>query len=213
MSTKTAKITEKVKKMAKKAEAPKTDKDALKATLLKEVNDKKEKERLERIEKNKEILESTVYTKEGDSVSKGLIQLLKDEGVAHIEKNIGSPENPNEDLKEEVSALTLRTNQNQFPVVVTHNDEHLFFKRDFKQPNQVIGILRRIGVKEVTLPSNDLRILEGFKNMASGIAQQLQNTQRQIQQIQQQLGPISQFINKLKAEVEAEDKGNEKKSK
>ena len=42
MSTKTAKITEKVKKMAKKAEAPKTDKDALKATLLKEVNDKKE---------------------------------------------------------------------------------------------------------------------------------------------------------------------------
>ena len=38
MATKTQKITEKVKKMAKKMENPKTDKDALKKTFLKEVN-------------------------------------------------------------------------------------------------------------------------------------------------------------------------------
>ena len=40
--------------------------------------------------------------------------------------------------------------------------------------------------------------------MASGIAQQLQGTQRQLQQISQTLGPIKQFIDKLKAEENAE---------
>ena len=46
--------------------------------------------------------------------------------------------------------------------------------------------------------------------MASGVAQQLQNTQRQIQQIQQTLTPIKQFIDKLKAEVESDDKKKDK---
>ena len=46
MSTKTKKLTDKVKKMAKKAENPKTDKDALKQSLLKEVNEKKEAKKM-----------------------------------------------------------------------------------------------------------------------------------------------------------------------
>ena len=42
--TKKQKLTDTVKKMAKKTES-KTDKDALKSLLLKDLNDKKEKER------------------------------------------------------------------------------------------------------------------------------------------------------------------------
>ena len=102
------------------------------------------------------------------------------------------------------------TNQNQWPTVVTHTGEYLVNNRDFKQPAQVVHILRRIGIKGIEMPPNDIRILEGFKNMAAGIAMQLSNTQRQIQQVQQTLGPIKQFIDKLKAEVESDDEKKDK---
>ena len=206
MSTKTQKIKNKVKKMAKKAETPKTDKDALKASLLKEVNEKKEKERLERVEENKQIQEVTVFTKENDPISTQLIKMFKEDGVAYIEK-------PIEKFKEEKDKVILMTNQNQWPMVVTHTGEYLVNNRDFKQPAQVVHILRRIGTKDIEMPPNDIRILEGFKNMAAGIALQLSNTQRQIQGLQQTLTPIKQFIDKLKEEVETEDKEDAKKNK
>ena len=113
MATKTKKITDKVKKMVKKSKTPKTDKDALKSSLLKEVNEKKEKERLERVEENKQIQEVKVFTKENDPISTQLIKMFKEDGVAYVEK-------PIEKFEEEKNKVVLMTNQNQWPTVVTH---------------------------------------------------------------------------------------------
>ena len=41
--------------------------------------------------------------------------------------------------------------------------------------------------------------------MGHGIAQQLQHLGRSLQQINSKLGPIQQFIDKLKEEIESED--------
>ena len=51
--TKKEKLTDSLKKMTKKSK--KTDKDALKNLLLKDMKGKKEDERLERVEENKNI--------------------------------------------------------------------------------------------------------------------------------------------------------------
>ena len=194
--TKTQKITEKVKKMAKKSK-PKTDKDALKSLLLKDMNDKKEVERLERVEENKNIMESIIYTKFSTPLCTQLIDKLKEEGISYIEK-------PQLEFEEEVNQMSLTTGQLQFPTILI-NGEYLVVNRDFIQIPQAIEIIKKIGTKGLSLPPNDTRTIEGLKNMGYGISQQLMSLGRNLQQMNQKLEPIEQFINKLKEEIESED--------
>ena len=194
--TKKQKLTDTVKKMAKKTES-KTDKDALKSLLLNDMKSKKEEERLQRVEENKDIMESVIYTKFSNPLCKQLIDKLEEEGIAHIQK-------PELDFENEVKEMSLTTGQIQFPTIFI-NGEYLVANRDFQNIPQVIEIIRRIGKKGTTIPSNDVRIIEGFKNLGFGMSQQLQNLGRSLQQINQQLGPIQQFIDKLKEEIESED--------
>ena len=194
--TKTQKITEKVKKMAKKSK-PKTDKDALKSLLLKDMNDKKEVERLERVKENKNIMESIIYTKFSTPLCTQLIDKLKEEGISYIEK-------PQLEFEEEVNQMSLTTGQLQFPTILI-NGEYLVVNRDFIQIPQAIEIIKKIGTKGLSLPPNDTRTIEGLKNMGYGISQQLMSLGRNLQQMNQKLEPIEQFINKLKEEIESED--------
>jgi len=194
--TKKQKLTDTVKKMAKKTES-KTDKDALKSLLLKDLNDKKEKERLERVEENKNIMEVTVYTQDEIPLCKQITDNLTEEGISFIEK-------PIKDIQEEWDNIILTTNQVQLPTLVI-NGEYLVANRDFKNAPQVIDIIRRIGKEGTVLPSIEIRTLEGFKNMASGFQQALMNLGKQIHTLDQKMAPIQQFIDKLKEEIESED--------
>lgn len=196
MATKKEKLTKTVKKMAKK-KSEKTDKDALKSLLLKEVNEKKEKERLERVEANKNIEEVTVWVHNNVPLCKELTEKLTSEGISFIEKNV-------EKFQEDFDNVALITNQQSLPTIVV-NGEHLVFNRDFKNVDQALMIISRIGKKGVIIPSVEVRTLEGFKNMASGFATTLNNMSQQINAINQKLGPIQQFIDKLKEEIESED--------
>jgi len=194
--TKKQKLTDTVKKMAKKTES-KTDKDALKSLLLKDINDKKEVERLERVKENKNVMEVTVYTQKEIPLCKQMIDTLTEEGISFIEKSI-------EDIKEEWDNVILATNQVQLPTLVV-NGEYLVANRDFKTAPQIIDVIRRIGKEGTVLPSVEIRTLEGFKNMANGFQQALMNLGQQIHKLDQKMTPIQQFIDKLKEEIESED--------
>tara|TARA_R110000744_G_scaffold221870_1_gene340870 strand:- start:37 stop:636 length:600 start_codon:yes stop_codon:yes gene_type:complete len=194
--TKKQKLTDTVKKMTKKAE-PKTDKDALKSLLLKDINENKEKERLQRVEDNKNIEEFTVWTTDTVPLCKELTDKLTTEGISFVEKDVMV-------LVEEFNKVSLVTNQVSLPIIVIKG-EHLVSQRDFKTTEQILSIITRIGKKGIVLPSIEIRTLEGFKNMASGFSQQLNNVGNQLNQINQKLGPIQEFINKLKEEIESED--------
>ena len=172
-------------------------KSSLKNVLLKEMKDKKEDERLLRVEENKNINEVTVYTKFSTPLCTQLLEQLESEGIAFVEK-------PLLDNEDEFNEVALLTGQYQFPTVLV-NGEYLVANRDFQNPAQIIEVIRRIGKEGVVLPPVELRTLEGFKNMASGFQQALMNVGRQIHALDQKLVPIQQFIDKLKEEVESED--------
>jgi glutaredoxin len=196
--TKQQKVTDTVKKMTKKLKAkPKTDKDALKSLLLKDINEKKEKERLQRVEDNKNIEEFTVWTTDTVPLCKELTDRLTTEGISFVEKDVMV-------LVEEFNEISLITNQVSLPIIVIKG-EHLVSQRDFQNVDQILSIISRIGKKGIVLPSIEIRTLEGFKNMASGFSQQLNNVGTQLNQINQKLGPIQEFIDKLKEEIESED--------
>ena len=196
--TKKQKLTDTVKKMANKTSKPsKTNKDALKSLLLKEVKDGKEVERLKRVEANKNIPEITVYTKFSNPLCTQTLDKLKEEGISYIEK-------PHLEFEEEFSNVSLITGQAQFPTILV-NGEYLVANRDFNQVPQLVEIIKRIGKKGVVLPPNDIRIVEGFKNMGLAISQQLMNLGKQLQEMDQKLDPITKFIDKLKEEIESED--------
>ena len=194
--TKTQKITDKVKKMANKSK-PKTDKDALKSLLLKDINSKKEEERLQRIEDNKNIEEVIIWTHATTPLCKQLTEKLTLEGISFIEKDAL-------ELQDEFNNVSLITNHNSLPVIIVKG-EHLVAQRDFKNIDQAIMIISRIGKKGIIIPPIEVRTLEGFKNMASGFANSINNLSQQLTQINQKLGPIQQFIDKLKEEIESED--------
>tara|TARA_Y100000592_G_scaffold96271_1_gene164449 strand:+ start:139 stop:735 length:597 start_codon:yes stop_codon:yes gene_type:complete len=194
--TKKQKLTDTVKKMAKKSES-KTDKDALKSLLLKEVKDKKEQERLERVEANKDLETSVVWTHSKFPVCTQVVNKFKDEGIPFIEKDA-------EKSLEEWDKISIQTNQNQFPTVICKG-EFLVNNRDFKTADQIVNIVQKLANKKVVIPPYEIRMLEGYKNMATGIGLQLQQLGKQLGAVQQKLQPIEQFINKLKEEIESED--------
>ena len=172
-------------------------KSSLKNVLLKEMKDKKEDERLLRVEENKNINEVTVYTKFSTPLCTQLLEQLESEGIAFVEK-------PLLDNEDEFNEVALLTGQYQFPTVLVYG-EYLVANRDFAQTPQVIEIIKKIGREGVVLPSVDIRTLEGIKNLGGGVQQQFMHLGRQLQGIQQKLDPITKFIDKLKEEIESED--------
>ena len=170
---------------------------ALKDKFRDELTEQKEKERLERVEENKNIQEITVYTKFSTPLCTQLLEQLESEGIAFVEK-------PLLDNEDEFNEVALLTGQYQFPTVLVYG-EYLVANRDFAQTPQVIEIIKKIGREGVVLPSVDIRTLEGIKNLGGGVQQQFMHLGRQLQGIQQKLDPITKFIDKLKEEIESED--------
>ena len=150
-------------------------KDSLKNVLLNEMKGKKEDERLERVKENADMQTLTVYTKFSTPLCTQLIDKLTEEGIPFIEK-------PLLDNEKEFTAVSLITNQYQFPTILV-NGEYLVPQRDFAQVPQVIEIVKRIGAKGVTIPPIDVRTMEGLKNLGAGINQQFQNIGRQLVKI------------------------------
>ena len=194
--TKKQKLTDTVKKMAKKVES-KTNKDALKSLLLKDMKSKKEEERLERVKENANLREVTIYTKFSCPHCKQMIELLDSEGISYVEK-------PQLDFEDEWNDVIALTGTPVFPTLLV-NGEYLCPRRDYTAPQQAINAIKMIGKKDFEFPPNDVRMKENFKTLASMVQQSNQNFSQQLQSIHQKLDSVVQFINKLKEEIESED--------
>ena len=97
-----------------------------------------------------------------------------------------------------------------FPTLYV-NGEYLVPRRDFQNPQQLIDRLKQVAKKDYIVPSFEPRIVEMMKSANTGFGQTLQQVQQQLQQINSKLGPITEFIENIKSQIEEEDSEEENK--
>ena len=177
-------------------------KDSLKKLLIGELKEKKEEERLERVKLNANLKKVTIYTDKSQPHVKRLIDSLTAEGIKFQEYEAS------ENL-DKVNQITTITSMRTFPMVEI-NENILLYKRDFNNPQQLIGLIKFYADPNFEIPSFERKMLEQSKTNSY-------NLFMKIQQLEQKLNPIIGFVTNLQkqlAEEEAaEKKENEQKNK
>ena len=172
-------------------------KKSLKNVLLKEMKDKKEEERLERVKANANLKEVIAYTQSTCPYCNQMKEAMDQEGIKYTEREF--TEFPNEWAN--VAEIT------QIPVFPTIkiNEEYLVPRRDFQQIPQAIQRIVAMANPERISPSNELRMIEGLKtlnyNMSNAFSG-MNNTLR----------PLQEFITNIQKELAEEETEETKKS-
>ena len=166
----------------------------LKKAVHKDLTAEKEKERLERVEKNSKLTEVTVYTRPKNPTCEALIKTFEQEGIKFIDKDINT-------YPEILATVQL----NAVPIVFV-NDNYLVQGRDFQQPKQCINILQHVASPDFVSPSIEVQTLQTLKNLSFNMSKSIQNLNRQLQ-------PIITLLNSLREEEKPATKTNAKKTK
>ena len=185
--------------MATKTKTKTKDKlsNALKNKFLGEMKDKKETDRLERVEANSKLNEIIIYTQSTCPYCTNMKKAMDDEGIKYIEKEFTK-------FNEEWNSVVETTNIPVFPTIKIGND-FLAARRDFQQvPQAIQRIIIMADPKRATL-SNEIRIIEGLKTLNY-------NMSSAFQQMNNQMKPLQDFISKIQQEIEEETKAEEEKS-
>ena len=123
----------------------------LKKAVHKDLTAEKEKERLERVEKNSKLTEVTVYTRPKNPTCEALIKTFEQEGIKFIDKDINT-------YPEILATVQL----NAVPIVFV-NDNYLVQGRDFQNQQQLVNALQYLGDPDLQVPSSEDRLLEHMK--------------------------------------------------
>ena len=169
---------------------------ALKNTFINELKDKKEEERLERVKENSNLREIIAYVNLKDKFCNDTLNLLDEEGVKPIIKDITDLKNEKE-WKEVISI----TNLNTSPVFYV-NGEYLIYKRDFQNSLHALNALRFLGNPDFVNPSSDKKLHENLKTNQYNLYQRFI-------QLDNKLKPLLTFITNLQKELEEEDTNSE----
>jgi glutaredoxin len=172
-------------------------KDKLKNILVNELKSKKEDEKKVRQKENANLSEVTVYTKFSCPFCKQTIDKLEEEGIKYVEK-------PQVDFEIETNDVFNMTGMPIFPTLHV-NGEYLVPRRDFQNPQQLIDRLKQVAVKDFKQPPFEPRMVEMLKSTSAGTNQVLTQINQQLQQINTRLGPITEFIDNIKAQIEEEE--------
>tara|TARA_R110000744_G_scaffold78365_1_gene154480 strand:- start:164 stop:667 length:504 start_codon:yes stop_codon:yes gene_type:complete len=164
----------------------------LKEQIRQELIEKKEKERLERVEKNSKLREIIFYSDNKKPISNDLKEHLINEGIEFTEIEFSK------DRKELLKIMSI-TNFNNLPILKV-NGEYLAYQRDFTNNNQCVNGLQYLGDPEFENPPTENKILEHMKTSTY-------NINSRIHQLSQQITPLVQFIQKLQKELLEEEKG------
>ena len=174
-------------------------KDSLKKVLNKELTEKREEERLERVKENSHLKKITLFTDKNSKLCDTYKKNLTDEGIKF--KEIEISEN-----KKEFDMIRTLTNMGAVPVVIV-NKNILVMKRDFMNVKQLIMAIKHYANPEFKNPDFEGRILEQTKTHAYNIHTRLTN-------LEQRLMPVIGFITDLKKQLAEEEKAeNAKKNK
>ena len=178
-------------------------KDKLKSILVNELKAKKDDEKKVRQKENADLNEVTIYTKFSCPFCKQTIDKLEEEGIKYLEK-------PQKDFEEETQNIFNMTGMPIFPTLSV-NGEYLVPRRDFQNPQQLVERLKHVAKKDFKTPEFEPRIIEMLKSSNTGFNTSLQQMQQQIQQINTKLGPLTEFINNVKSQIEEEESEEENK--
>ena len=168
---------------------------ALKNTFLNELKDKNEKDRLERVKINSELLEFVVYTNKDQKHCKSFTDFLTKEGFPFIEKEINESEN-----EKEWKTVASTTNIGYFPTIKINNN-YLVYQRDFQNNNQLAGQIEFFGDPNYKLPYFEDKLIERLKTDNYNLWVRLNNLEQKIQ-------PIVNFLENLQKELAEEEETN-----
>ena len=165
---------------------------ALKNTLINELKDKKEEERLERVKKNSNLKEITIYTHKDQQHIKQYTDMLTQEGIKFTE--IDTSEESNVDEWNKVTSLT---NLGYLPTVLV-NGNFLVQRRDFQNAQQLVGAIQYFGNPNFENPKFEGRIIEQMKTSNF-------NLYSQIQRLEGRLTPVITFIQNLEKQLSEDE--------
>ena len=165
---------------------------SLKDKFRGELKDQKETERLERVEANSDLKEVTIYTHKQQQHCKQYTDHLTQEGIKFTE--IDTSEG---DGLEEWNKVVSITNLNMFPTVLI-NQNFLVQRRDFQNPQQLVGAIQYFGNPKFENPTFEGKIFEQMKTNQF-------NLHQSIQQLQGRLNPIITFVQNLEKQLAEED--------
>ena len=165
-------------------------KNSVKNLFIKELTDKKEVERLERVKLNTNLKEAVIYTSKDQPQSKQFTDFLTNEGIKFIEKEQSEYVN-------EYNEFVATTNMGGFPSVIINNN-FLVMRRDFQTPQQLVGAIQFLGNPEFKNTNSEKTVLEHLKTTNYNLLMRLN-------QLSQQIAPMITFIQKLEKQLSEED--------
>tara|TARA_Y100000034_G_C6660291_1_gene289429 strand:+ start:50 stop:595 length:546 start_codon:yes stop_codon:yes gene_type:complete len=172
-------------------------KKSLKNVFINELKDKKEEERLERVKANADLKEVLIYTDKNQPHLKQFTDILTQEGIRFNEADI--TEN-----KDEWAKVITITNLGLLPTVLV-NKNFLIQRRDFQNPQQLVGAIQHFANPNFENPTFEGQVLEQMKTNNY-------NLFTRIQQLEGKLHPITTFITNLQKQLEEEEsEGNSEK--
>jgi glutaredoxin len=169
---------------------------ALKNKLIGELKDKKETERLERVEANSKLNEVIIYTQSTCPYCTNMKKAMDDEGIKYVEKEFTK-------FNKEWNSVVETTQIPVFPTIKI-GDEFLAARRDFQQVSQAIQRIIVMADPERSTLSREIRMIEGLKTLNY-------NMSMAFQQQSNQMKPLQEFITKIQKEIEEETKAEEAK--
>ena len=164
-------------------------KDSLKNTLINELKDKKETERLERVKENSKLPEVTIYTTPRD---KSYLDFLELEGIKF--KNVDITGNPIEWKK-----TTALTNFGITPTVVVNDVFILARQRDFQNQQQLIQGIQYLSDPRNQAPTDLNKVLEHAKTNNYHLFQRINHLENAFK-------PLINFITTLQKQIEEDEK-------
>ena len=167
-------------------------KDSVKNLFIKELTDKKEVERLERVKANADLKEVTIYTHKNQQHCKQFIDHLTQEGIKFTEIDASEGEG-----LDEWNKVVSITNLGMFPTVLV-NQNFLVQRRDFQNGQQLIGAIQYFGNPKFENPTFEGKIFEQMKTNNY-------NLFTRFQQLEGKLNPIMTFIQNLEKQLAKED--------
>ena len=167
-------------------------KDSLKNVFINELKDSKETERLERVKANADLKEVTIFTHKDQKHCKQFTDSLTQEGIKFTE--IDASEGEGLDDWNKVVSIT---NLGMFPTVLV-NKNFLVQRRDFQNPQQLVGAIQHFANPNFENPAFEGQVLEQMKTNNY-------NLFSRITQLQQQITPLITFIQNLEKQLNEEE--------
>ena len=159
----------------------------LKKAVHNDLNELKEKERQEAIERNSKLSKINLYV--SNSNNPQVIQFKQEldaEGIKYTEKNIDD------------SPKIKYSTQSRGHIIVTVNGNKLIIGREFKTSRQLINILQRVAAPDYIQPDAEEMLIEQIKNLNHNMSQAFTAFSRRLE-------PIVKILSELSEE---EDKPN-----